>query len=139
MIGGSTYKAGTFYVYAVLLLVAGVAWLMLSATPAISGHILCPFRKITSLPCPSCGSTTSVSLMMSGQWQSAFYANPLGYVIAIVMIGATFWLTVDIATGRRGLYNTYYTIEDRLRRRPLLLFIILSPVIAIWIWKLMST
>jgi hypothetical protein len=59
---------------AVALLVAG------STLPFLPGHpgLPCPLRTVTGIPCPFCGTTTSVEATLHGDAGAALAANPLG-------------------------------------------------------------
>lgn len=39
---------------------------------------LCPFRRVTGLPCPGCGITRSLVCCAHGQWEAALRFHPLG-------------------------------------------------------------
>ena len=43
---------------------------------------LCPFRLVTGLTCPGCGSTRALHQLLHGHFASAFMLNPL-FIIAI--------------------------------------------------------
>jgi Protein of unknown function (DUF2752) len=59
---------------AIALLAAG------SALPLLPGHpgLPCPLRMLTGIPCPFCGTTTSVEATLHVDPGAAFAANPLG-------------------------------------------------------------
>jgi hypothetical protein len=43
----------------------------------------CTFKTVTGLPCPSCGMTTSFSLLMHGDLANSLRANAVGTLLAI--------------------------------------------------------
>jgi hypothetical protein len=64
------------------LLVAGSIYVF-SFEPGKTGFFPpCPFRVITGLTCPGCGSTRAVHQLLHGHWAAAFTLNPL-FVIAV--------------------------------------------------------
>jgi len=66
----------------IALAVLGFAWLF----PVLSFAPQCMFRKLTGLPCPTCGATRSVVHLVHGDISHAFIMNPLaaaGVLIAI--------------------------------------------------------
>jgi Protein of unknown function (DUF2752) len=70
---------------AVALLVAG------STLPLLPGHqgLPCPLRTVTGIPCPFCGTTTSVEATLHADPGAALAANPLGPALvaaAVVLV-----------------------------------------------------
>jgi hypothetical protein len=70
---------------AVALLVAG------STLPFLPGHpgLPCPLRTMTGIPCPFCGTTTSVESTLHADPGAALAANPLGPALvaaAVVLV-----------------------------------------------------
>jgi hypothetical protein len=60
----------------------------------------CQFERISKLPCPTCGMTTSFAWFVRGNWMASFYVQPMGFVLALVD-GTIFWASLYIAlTGR---------------------------------------
>ena len=63
--------------------VVTVVWLALVAAGACWGEYthreitLCPFRRLTGLPCPGCGSTRAVMSLLHGEPAKALAWNPL--------------------------------------------------------------
>jgi len=79
--------------------VAAFTWLTISAAgvylyifePGKSGFFpLCPFRALTGLNCPGCGTTRSLHQLLHGNLTDAFKLNPL-VVIALPFL---FWALV---------------------------------------------
>ncbi len=65
----------------------------------------CPFRTITGIPCPTCGTTHAALALLNGRLGDAFSANPLATLAGIAFVGggllapvwAAFnWLVPDI-------------------------------------------
>lgn len=50
------------------------------------GPVLCPFRRLTGLPCPLCGLTRSCVDLTHGDWEWALRANPFGFVVVAAAI-----------------------------------------------------
>ncbi len=47
--------------------------------------IICTLRRVTGVPCPTCGSTRAVEAALRGDFLSALFYNPL--VIGILVVG----------------------------------------------------
>jgi hypothetical protein len=56
------------------------------ALPLLPGHpgIECPLRRLTGVPCPFCGMTTSTEATMRGHLGRALSANPGGVAAVVV-------------------------------------------------------
>lgn len=61
--------------YKIGLLLA--AALMVGA--GLLGHGVCPSRELLGLPCPGCGLTRSILLILRGQFQESWQLQPFGY------------------------------------------------------------
>lgn len=101
-----SYKTGLLIAAAIM---AGLSLL---------GHGLCPSRELLGLPCPGCGLTRSVLLILRGQWVQSWRLQPFGYawlVLAVVFVLDRYvletrqklWkgLLVVICIGMVGLYG----------------------------------
>lgn len=50
------------------------------------GPILCPFRLLTGIPCPSCGLTRSWVALMHGDLGQSLAFHPLGWLVVILAV-----------------------------------------------------
>jgi hypothetical protein len=94
----------------------------------------CLFHRITHVPCPSCGSTRSVFALLHGEFAGAFYYNPLGYLIFLLMLSLPVWVIYDLVSRKETLLRFYLYIESLFKKRyiavPFILFILGN-----WIWN----
>jgi len=58
----------------------------------------CAMKALTGVPCPSCGMTTSISLIMHGDLTAASEANWAGILVAGLGLMTTVWL-IAVAAG----------------------------------------
>ena|SRR5215813_5250707 len=73
---------GTLKVATVWIFVVGVATYLFLIDPAGGvGYPSCPFRMLTGLQCPGCGSSRALHQLMHGHPVSAFELNPLLVVL----------------------------------------------------------
>src|SRR3954471_20120678 len=56
----------------------------------------CEFLRVTGLPCPSCGMTTSFAWFVRGNWLASFYVQPMGFILAL-LCAMIFWSGLFIA------------------------------------------
>lgn len=68
----------------------------------------CFVKQITGLVCPSCGMTTSFSLVMHGNVFAAWQANSAGVIVALLGLGATSWMLAVAA----GVRHWRFTVDD---------------------------
>lgn len=98
---------------------------------------LCFFKAVTGLPCPACGSTRSVLSLFNGNISEALKINPLGFLIAAVMLITPFWLIYDITGGRGTLHDTYLKAE-RILRKPFIAAPLIALLLINWAWNIVK-
>jgi hypothetical protein len=60
----------------------------------------CTFKVLTGLPCPSCGMTSSFSLLMHGDLWHSLQANAVGTLLALFLLAFIPWSLVCAFRGR---------------------------------------
>ncbi|MFD1630513.1 DUF2752 domain-containing protein [Pseudopedobacter beijingensis] len=115
----------------------GYIWLYVNLTGpgGQSSFDLCLVKHVTNIPCPSCGATRSVLSIMKGQMEKAFMINPLGFLVAIIMLLSPIWIITDWLRKENTLFNTYQKIEVILRK-PLFAVPAILLVIINWLWNI---
>ena len=124
------------YVILITACIAGYIWIYYGLNSSNNGSFEgCFIKQLTNIPCPSCGSTRSIILMLKGDFFGAVRINPFGYIIALIMLLSPLWIALDIVTKRKTLFEFYRKIESFLRvpkfAIPLLLLVIFN-----WIWNI---
>jgi hypothetical protein len=80
-----------------LLLALGI---VAAALPGIeNGPVVCPFRAVTGLPCPTCGLTRVAHSLMRGNLGSALAINPFDTLFFLVAMPLFAGLWVANLTG----------------------------------------
>jgi hypothetical protein len=117
---------------------AGYIWLAVIYHQRITNSIepgVCLFKRLTNIPCPSCGSTRSVLSLMKGDFQGALFWNPFGIILMIILISSPFWIFYDVVSRKKTLLNAYIKTELILKRKwialPAILLVMLN-----WIWNI---
>jgi hypothetical protein len=117
---------------------AGYIWLFINYQRSITENFvpgLCLFKRVTGIPCPSCGSTRSVLSILEGDFIGALLWNPFGWIIMTILILAPLWILYDIVFHKDSLFRVYIRTEIFLRLKwitvPLVLLVILN-----WIWNI---
>ena len=95
----------------------------------------CLIKHLTNIPCPSCGSSRSVISLLNGDFIVALNFNPIGYIVALIMLVAPVWIIMDLIKKTNSLFNFYLKTENYLKRLmiaiPLILLVIIN-----WIWNI---
>jgi hypothetical protein len=127
------------YLLFFLLSLAGYTWVFwnFSRVQSIDNPVrFCLFKKITSLPCPSCGTTQSVLAIIRGNFDEAVKKNPLGFIVFPVLIILPVWILFDFILRRNSFYNFYPVMEHFIRRKwvayPVILLLLMNWVINIF-------
>ncbi|MGV9711706.1 DUF2752 domain-containing protein [Gordonia sp. NPDC003424] len=89
--------AATVAAGGVAALAAAALW---SPAGSGSGPDLCPFRRMTGLPCPACGLTRSWVALAHGDLSAAFGYNLFGPLFMLVAVIATGAAIVALVTGK---------------------------------------
>lgn len=85
-------KEYRYYVALLVLFFAYLAWTLLSSDSRPG----CLIKAVTGLPCPGCGSSRALELLLHGcLWQS-LCTNPLGLLLLLAAITSSFWERIDI-------------------------------------------
>ncbi|MCE2732634.1 MAG: DUF2752 domain-containing protein [Flammeovirgaceae bacterium] len=130
----------SLYLLLSLACLAGYAWLIIhlyqeQTQQQARAFGTCLMKQTTGIPCPSCGSTRAIVALTQGNVSEAMLLNPLGFIIALVLIILPIWLGYDKLRNSESLYQFYRHTEKTLRQPkwaiPLSLLVILN-----WIWNI---
>ncbi|WP_442794840.1 DUF2752 domain-containing protein [Pelobium manganitolerans] len=128
--------------YSILLIAcaAGYIWICYSLTSDVTENKslnVCFIKHLTNIPCPSCGSTRSIISLTKGNFVEAFDLNPIGYIVALIMLAAPIWIILDLISKNQSLFKFYQKIENHLKNPkyaiPLILLVIIN-----WIWNIVK-
>ncbi|MDR1897122.1 MAG: DUF2752 domain-containing protein [Prevotellaceae bacterium] len=122
------------YSFVFVACLAGYVWVIANVFNHTNLHIGCLFYKITHLPCPSCGSTRSVLALLNGDFTHAFYLNPLGFVIAVLLVVIPLLILFDIITKGETFICLYKSVESLMRKKHVAIPAIVL-VLSNWIWN----
>lgn len=127
-----------FYGLVLILIAAGWVWLLLSqhlSAMQESNGTVCLIKKVSGIPCPSCGSTRSVQHLFAGHIPEAIATNPLGLILAALLMVLPVWIGRDILAKSDSFYRAYKKTEQAIRQRKIAIPLILL-VTANWIWNI---
>jgi hypothetical protein len=128
------------YSFLLAACLAGYIWLYFSITSIglkFDSLEVCLIKNVTNIPCPSCGTTRSIILLMKGNFVEAFHLNPIGYIVSSIMLITPFWIIWDSFSKNNSLFRFYKKTEFQLNKPryaiPLILLVLIN-----WIWNIMK-
>jgi hypothetical protein len=96
---------------------------------------ICIIKNLTNYPCPSCGTTRAVKMLLYGQWKQSILMNPFGIVVALLMFMLPIWLLFDVMYKKQTLLNAYHKTEELIKIR-WIAFLLILLVLLNWIWTI---
>ncbi len=78
---------------------AALLWVA-AALPAALRWQQCGFARMFHIPCPGCGMTRAVTLLVAGDWRGSLHMHPLA--VPVIAAGATFALATVWTTYVHG-------------------------------------
>lgn len=126
------------YLYISAACLAGYIWILISSVaggPSGSTFTTCLIKHVTDIPCPSCGSTRAVLSFFNGDIITSLQWNPLGIVLASILLAAPLLIAYDLLKGTQYLFNLYSLIESNFKQKR---FFIPAGLLLIcnWIWNI---
>ncbi len=96
---------------------------------------LCIFKNITHVPCPSCGTTISVTAIAHGNISQALWWNPMGIIMFVAMILFPLWIIGDLIAKNDSFYRFFKKVELIFQQRLVAVLFILWMAI-LWSWNI---
>ena len=126
------------YLFLFAACTVGFIWLTISYNQGSSNEWesgVCLFKRLTHIPCPSCGSTRSVLALLNGDITGAVMWNPLGIILLTLLVLTPVWIFSDLLGKKSTLFIFYNRSEYFLRRKWVASSAILI-VLLNWIWNI---
>jgi Protein of unknown function (DUF2752) len=118
------------------MIAAGYGWLAYAWDKAHQDSFTpCLFKNVTGIACPSCGTTRSVLHIAKGHFAEAILINPLGLLMAALMVILPVWIVYDLAFKKSSLYNSYRKFEAVLKIKWIAILLAIL-IILNWIWNI---
>ena len=61
---------------------------------------LCLLKRLTGLPCPTCGLTRAVCYALQGDWAASLGFHPAGILVAVSLVGWVSWMSLEAWRGQ---------------------------------------
>jgi hypothetical protein len=75
--------------------------------------------------------------LLQGDFAHAASLNPLGFIIAIIMIVVPVGLLIDVYSGKSYVFSAYHTVEQVLKK-PYVAVPAIAGMLINWIWNIMK-
>jgi hypothetical protein len=129
-------KRNKLYIFLLIAIAFGYAWLIFSnVTFFKEKHIGCLFKKVTTYPCPSCGTTRSVQLVFKGEFFPSLLLNPFGILVATIMLVVPFWIGIDLIKKSDSFFKFYKASEQFISKKPIAILLFFL-VLLNWYWNI---
>jgi hypothetical protein len=124
--------------YSLLLIacLAGFIYLLYTIHHSNSETLrVCIIKNATGFPCPSCGTTRAVTLLLEGKFTESVLLNPFGILVAVIMVISPIWILTDIVLKNDSFFKWYKKTEASMRK-PWLAIVLIFLVLLNWIWNI---
>ncbi|MDG5767898.1 DUF2752 domain-containing protein [Balneolales bacterium ANBcel1] len=130
-------KRNRLYGLILTLSVAAGALLLYTGLSAGQGSevIICPFKLLTGMPCPSCGTARAVLLITEGDLFTSVMMNPLGIPAAIALLVTPAWVAADLLRNSDSLFRAFRETERFISSHKWAAFLLAALISANWIWN----
>ena len=124
------------YLFIIVACITGFSYLYFNTYRSNTSSLnLCMVKNITGYPCPSCGTTRAIQLLIKNNWMASLQMNPFGILVAILMVVLPSWIVFDAITKKETFFKSYKKAEAVIRTKWLAIFLIVL-VLLNWIWNL---
>jgi len=96
---------------------------------------VCIIKNVTGYPCPSCGTTRAVALLLEGKAATSLGVNPFGIIVAVIMTVFPIWIMADLFLKKNTFYTWYKKTEATIRKPGYAMVLILL-VLLNWLWNI---
>jgi hypothetical protein len=104
------------YFFLLSFSLTGGMWILLNELNIYTPEV-CLFRRITGIPCPSCGITHSILSIIHGNINQALHANMLGFLLVVVIFVVPAWIVTDLISGKSSFHLFYFKSESFIRKK----------------------
>jgi hypothetical protein len=134
-------KKNNLYILVIGLSLAGYLWLAWNVFESASLHApttTCIWKGITHLPCPSCGTTRSLVLLVKGHVAESLLVNPFGVILALALTIIPFWIIADTFRKSDSFFRWYVSAEHLLVKNMWISIPAIAVVVLNWCWNIMK-
>jgi hypothetical protein len=134
-------KRSHLHIFVLAFCLAGAGWLAWNApgTPSAGATpTLCPFKLATGLPCPACGATRSLELLMAGDIAGSAALNPVGILLGLALLSFPFWILSDMLRGGDSFFRFTRGLDRVFSTHRVLAVAGAALIAANWTWNILK-
>lgn len=106
------------YIFVISFTLIGGVWLLWNYFDHYNTRLtVCPFRFITGISCPACGSTRTAILLMKGELSSALTVNPLTFITLSGTFISFVWIIIDLMTRQSSFHRAWQSFEQSFKKK----------------------
>jgi len=135
-----TLNRDKLYLFLMFTCLIGASWIFVNLRSQIHYGLAvntCLFKNLTTIPCPSCGSTRSVIYLLQGRFADAFLLNPIGYLFIPFLTLTPTWIVIDWISNKDTLYKFYRKTELFIQKKTVSWLLIIL-ILVNWIWNIVK-
>ncbi len=122
------------YFFFLGLSLIGFLWIFINAF--LQADIpVCLFKRLTGIPCPSCGITGTIESVLHGDFNHISQFNLLGIIVLPLILIFPLWIIMDLLFHKTSFYYFYLSAEKILRKKQVAIPMI-ALVIINWAWNI---
>ncbi len=129
----------TLYKFVLGISFVGYVWIAWNAGAVHKLHptqTVCLVKTMTGIPCPSCGTTRSVTTLLEGNIADSIMVNPFGIVAVSMLIVFPVWVAIDYFRKRDSFFRWYTSTERKLSDSKWIIVTSVIVVTANWWWNI---
>ena len=100
-----------------------------------SGFNVCIIKNVTGLPCPSCGTTRAVSLLINGDLYKSIILNPFGIIVFSILFIFPFWIVYDLILNK-STFETWFIDLNKYFKKKWIVILFILIVLFNWFWNI---
>jgi hypothetical protein len=121
--------------YTILLIACFLGFSYIIYSLNFEHSTFCLIKKITGFPCPACGNTRAIFLLIQGEIKESLLLNPLGILVFLAMLVVPFWIILDLLVKKGSFFIAYKKAEKLLQKKTIAIPLILV-ILANWTWNI---
>ena len=121
--------------YTILLLACFLGFAYFIYSINFAHPTFCLLKKLTNYPCPACGNTRAILLLLQGEFVASLLLNPLGIAVFLAMLVVPVWIITDLIKTENSFFIAYKKTERIIQKKAIAILLFFL-ILANWIWNI---